>query len=349
MSIETVPYTDTASTGSSGDYTVLRESVGLRTVTGPLLRLRGEDRSAVLDRLLSKGSDYVEPETSREALALNADGTPLAIFVHLELDEECWLVPNTPLTAGELRKHLSHLEIPAGVTVEIDPGGWAATAVEGPVAWRVAAEFVDFDISGLVLHQIAEVTIEGAEHSYLAREGTTGEYGYLLLCSDPDAGERRMLSGVLGAGGQIVDSDAFARARAEAGMPQYSAGFLSLPIAEGDLSWLIDWNRIGEFIGSDHLIEPATGDSRLTAIIAPAGTNLTGAVEVLDNGSMIGEFVWIAPSVSPTEELAFAELQHPFGVPGLALTARCADGTEFAISTASLPRLVTRSALERIG
>lgn len=348
MSIVTAEYT-TEHQDSFSDYTALRESVGLRTVTGPLVRLRGDDRLAVLDALLSKGSDYVEPETTREALALNADGTPLAIFVHLELDEECWLVPTTPLTAAQLRRHLAGVDIPAGATVEIDPEGWTATAVEGPIAWQVAADFVDFDISGLVLHQVTEVTIDGADQSYLAREGTTGEYGYLLLSSHPTAGEQRMLSGVLAAGGQIVGSDALARARAEAGMPQYSAGFLSLPIAEGDLSWLIDWNRIGEFVGSDHLVAPALGDSRLTAVIAPPGTDLTGAVEVLDAGEVIGEFVWTAPSANPTEELAFAELQHPFGVPGLALTARCADGSEFAIRTATLPRLVTRSATERIG
>lgn len=348
MSIATVEYT-TQHQDSFSDYTALRESVGLRTVPGPLVRLQGEDRMAVLDALLSKGSDYVEPETTREALALNADGTPLAIFVHLELDDECWLIPTTALKADQLREHLSNVLIPAGTTVEIDPDGWAATAVEGPLAWQVAADFVDFDISGLVLHQVTEVTIEGAEHSYLAREGTTGEYGYLLLSSHPEAGEQRMLSGVLGAGGQIVGSDALARARAEAGMPQYSAGFLSLPIAEGDLSWLIDWNRIGAFVGSNRLVAPALGDSRLTAITAPPGTDLTGAVEVLDAGEVIGEFVWTAPSGNPTEELAFAELQHPFCVPGLALTARCADGTEFGISTATLPRLVTRSATERIG
>ncbi|MBP2403913.1 Aminomethyltransferase [Streptomyces netropsis] len=333
---------------ATDDYATLRTAVGAYRVTAPLVRLTGDDRLTFLDGFLAKSADYVEPDTVREVLALNADGTPFAILLHFEIGDESWLLPRTAATADELGAYLAQFE-PSGVTVEVSPEGWGATAFEGPTAWSVAAAFVDFDISGLTLHAVTESTdaAPGAT-AHLARVGSTGEYGYLLLSDAPQAVHEAVLAAVAEQGGAEVGTDALARMQAEAGMGLYDAGFGGLTVGRADVAWMIDWNRIGEFHGSDGLVAPTESDARLTALVAPVGSRFTPGTPLTAAGRQVGTVLHQAPAANPEEELVLTLLDAPFWVPGLELTAEDEAGDARPLRTATLPRVIARSLTSKI-
>ncbi|MGV9345467.1 aminomethyl transferase family protein [Streptomyces spiralis] len=332
------------------DYTTVRTTVGAYRITAPLVRVSGDERITLLDQFLAKSGEFVEPDTVREALALNADGTPFAILLHFEIGDDAWLLPRTQVTAEELRAYLEQLDVPEDVTVEVEPEGWGASAFEGPTAWSVAANFVDFDISGLTLHAVTESALpeEPAALAHLARVGTTGEYGYLLLTNAPDAAHEAVLAAVAEQGGAPVGPEGLARVQAEAGMAVYAAGFAGLTVGEADLAWMIDWNRIGEFHGSDDLEQPTTGTARLTALAAPAESRFAAGAKVTAAGEEVGTVLWQAPAANPEEELVLALLDAPFWVPGLELAAGDEQGAERPLRTVTLPRVIARSLTTRI-
>ncbi|MET8169234.1 aminomethyl transferase family protein [Streptomyces sp. NPDC005329] len=335
---------------ASDDYATVRTTIGAYRIDAPLVRVSGDERLSLLDQFLAKSGDFVEPDSVREVLALNADGTPFAILLHFEIGEDAWLLPRTGVSADELRGYLDGLDVPEGVEVDVEPQGWAATAFEGPTAWSVAARFVDFDISGLTLHAVTESALpdDPAALAHLARVGTTGEYGYLLISNAPEAAHRAVLAAVREEGGSPVGAEGLARVQAEAGMAVYAAGFAGLSVDESDLAWMIDWNRIGEFRGSDDLVRPTAETARLTALAAPADSRFTAGTQVTAGGREIGTVLWQAPSANPEEELVFALLDAPFWVSGLELAAQDEQAAERPLRTVTLPRVIARSLTTRI-
>jgi len=328
-------------------YKTLRTSVGLHTPTGPLVRITGDDRLEFLDTFLSRASDFVDPDTTRECLALTEDGLPLTIFLHIEREEESWLLPRTAIDAATLATYLGNLETDGDLSIEIAPEGWGAVAVEGPLSWQIAENLLDFDVAGLVLHAVTDVVVPGAPEgskAWLARVGTTGEYGYLLVSNVPDLARTYLLSRATELGGQAVDADALARVQAEAGMPYYAMGVCHLDVAGGDLAWLVDWQRIGEFQGSENLPTPVRDQRRLAAIALPTGNRPEAGQTVAAGDEEIGVVVYVTPSANPDEELAFALLDAPFWTPTLPLTVGAHDGT-----TVTLPRVVAASSLNKLG
>jgi glycine cleavage system aminomethyltransferase T len=332
------------------DYATVRTTVGAYRIDAPLIRLSGDERLSLLDQFLAKSADYVEPDTVREVLSLNTDGTPFAILLHFEIDEDSWLLPRTAVTADALRAYFEELDVPEGVEIDIEPEGWGATAFEGPTAWSVAAHFVDFDISGLTLHAVTQSALpdDPAALAHLARVGTTGEYGYLLLSNAPETAHASVLAAVEEQGGAPVGTEGLVRVQAEAGMAVYSAGFAGLTVNEADLSWMIDWNRVGEFRGSDDLVKPTTETARLTALAAPADSRFAAGTKVTAAGETVGTILWQAPSANPEEELVLALLDAPFFVPGLELAAADEESAERPLRTVTLPRVIARSLTTRI-
>ncbi|MCH0566838.1 MULTISPECIES: aminomethyl transferase family protein [unclassified Streptomyces] len=339
-----------ASRTQSDDYATVRTTVGSYRITAPFVRISGDERLSLLDRFLAKSAEFVEPDTVREVLALNEDGSPFAILLHFEIGDDSWLLPRTAVTAGELGAYLAQLDLPAGVEIDVEPEGWGATAFEGPTAWSVAAKFVDFDISGLTLHGVTESALsdDQAALAHLARVGTTGEYGYLLLTNAPETAHEAVLAAVAEQGGAPVGPEGLIRVQAEAGMGVFASGFAGLSVAEADLSWMVDWNRLGEFRGSDGLAGPTGETARLTALAAPADSRFAAGTEVTAAGRPVGRILWQAPSANPEEELVLALLDAPFWVPGLELAARDEQSAGRPLRTATLPRVIARSLTTRI-
>jgi aminomethyltransferase len=332
------------------DYTTVRTTAGVYPIAAPLIRITGDDRLTLLDQFLSKGSDFVEPETTRECLVLSDDGTPFVILLHLELSDESWLLPRTPVSQEALEQYVAGLDTSGDVVVEVAPAGWGAVAVEGPQAWAVAAEFVDFDISGVTLHAITSVELPGADGTpaYLARVGSTGEYGYLLLSPAPEQAHEAMLTAATAQGGGAVGAAGLARVQAEAGLAYYFQGLDGLSVNEADLAWMLGWDRVGEFRGSENLVKPTAESAKLSPLVAPAGSGIAVGATVTAGDVAVGTIVWRSPSANPDEELLFALLRSPFWVSGLELSGQVGDEAQ-PLRTVSLPRVIARSSHTRIG
>ncbi|KXO89955.1 hypothetical protein AXK56_07345 [Tsukamurella pulmonis] len=339
-------------------YRALRDGAGVyRRPDHGVVVLTGDDRLHVLDRVLSKGSDFTDPDTAREAVIVTADGAPLALVLHVELDDASVLLALTPLDAGALAARVREIATgtpDAGDTAVTEPA-LAGIAVEGPAAWRVAAEFLDFDVSGLVLGAVeraahAELPAAGFEPR-IVRTGTTGEYGYLLLVDAASADAVHELVHRLAAphGGAPVATDELWRAQAEVASPLYGTGFDGLSTAEADVSWLIDFARIGAFDGSDAIAAPPEPGRRLTPLLLGASARVRGgeAVTAGDAGDRVGTLVAASIPVDGNR-IAYAVIEDPFHAPGLALAVDGEAGS-LPAATVALPLLVTRSTTERIG
>lgn len=327
------------------DYQTLRSTAGVYVPSGPLVRVTGDDRLGFMDAFLSRSAEYVDIDTTRECLALDAEGRPFAIFLHLEREEESWLMPRTPLTAAGLSAYLEAF-VEGDVQVSVAPDGWGAVAIEGPTAWRVAAQLVDFDVAGLVLHSLVDVVVPGSDDgssAFLARVGTTGEYGYLLVSDAPEAARLFVVARTQEIGGAEVGTDALARVQAEAGMPYYAMGVRALGVNEADLSWLVDWHRLGEFHGSAGLEAPVKEQRKLAPLAAATGSVLAAGEAVHAQGTQVGTVVYQAPSANPEEELAFAVFDAPYWVPTLEMDA------SVPVTTVTLPRVLALSSVEKIG
>lgn len=339
-------------------YRALRDGVGVyRRPEHGTVAFTGDDRLHVLDRVLSKGSDFTDPDTAREAVIVTADGAPFALVLHVELDDTSLLIALTPLQPGALAARVR--EIAAGTPdagdTEITEPALAGIALEGPAAWRIAADFLDFDISGLVLGAVERVTHEGVPAAgfepRIARTGTTGEYGYLLVVDTESAEAVQALVAELAAphGGGAVQPDELWRAQAEVASPLYGTGFGGLSTAEADVSWLIDFARIGSFDGSDAIPALQEQGRRLTPIVIGASARVSDGAPVTagDAGDRVGTLVATSIPVNGNR-IAYAVVDDPFHAPGLSLRI---DGDHGSVpaDTVALPLLVTRSTTERIG
>ncbi|WP_058235078.1 hypothetical protein [Devriesea agamarum] len=361
---------------SQTDYQVIRQSTAVHPIETPLVRIVGDERLDFCDALLSRSSEFMDPDTTHECLALTSEGEPFAIFAHLELTDESWLLARTPVSADEVQDYLSDIPVPDGVIWEVSPSGWGAVAFQGPSAWKVAQTFLDFDIAGLPLHGITDISLpestlpESASpetsasgsalsapggctgdtdaRAHLVRISTTGEYGYVLLSNAPHSATAIVTERARQHGGDVVGIDGLARVEAEAGVPYYRMGVHGLNVNQLDLSWMVDWKRLGDFRGSQHLTPPTQNQAKLVPLVAATGTTLPEGTPVCAGEEGIGEIVYQSPSANPDEELFFAVVEAPFWVPGLDLTATGPDGDQGLI-TVSLPRVLSRSATEPMG
>jgi aminomethyltransferase len=333
-------------------YTRLRTTVGHYSASAGPVALTGLERGELLGRSLARDSEYVEPDTVRESLLLNADGTVGDAVTHLELDDASWLLPHSRtgldllLTATAEAAELSDIEITA-----MD-GTHTATAFEGPRAWRIAEQLIDFEISSLVLHGAAPVNLPGSSApAVLARIGSTGEYGYLLLAPVEAGAEQWVAEQAAALGGGPVGGAALARARMEVRHPQVPAQTDGLTVREAGLEWLVGWNREEEFHGSEALAELAGTEPvrSLITLIGTDGSTPAPGAEIRAAGTVIGRVHLVAPSVGTGTELALGLLDRPFDVPGLDLTTTAADGSSVQLRTAASPVVTPLSWTERLG
>ncbi|WP_265443689.1 hypothetical protein [Flexivirga meconopsidis] len=328
---------------AAADYDTVRSGSACYQPAGVLVRVTGADRLDYLDTVLSKSTEFVEPDQVREVLLLTDDAEPFAVVTHWELEDETWLLTQTPVAVADVEAFFA--QAADGVEIDVAPAGWGVVAVEGPASWKVAAHYLDFDISGLILHQSAPAEVDGVDGThYIARVGTTGEYGYVLLSDTFEQVRAHVLATTEGEGGRQVSATGLSRVQAEAGNPFYAAGFAGLDVSAADLAWLVDWQRIGEFRGSDALAAPTRDDRKITPVVVSNDAALEPGAEVRAGDTVVGSVAFEAPAGNPAERLAFVVVDAPFWVSGTELQAGDAE-----LQTVSIPRVVSRSTTERMG
>ncbi|NUR60186.1 MAG: hypothetical protein HOV87_16215 [Catenulispora sp.] len=356
---------ETDQTTVAQQYAHLRRTVGVYAPAAGLVSVTGLERGLVLGRILARESEYVEPNTARDSLILDPDGGVWDAVVHIELDDASWLVSQSRSDLADLvrtaAQDLDEVAVfdageageagEAGDALDPDAAGGAYTAVafEGPAAWRIAALLVDFEVSSLVLHGATAVELAAGGAGVLARIGSTGEFGYLLIAPRSAGAADWVLEQAAALGGGAVQAPALARVRAEARHPQIPAYSRGLTVREAGLEWLVGWNREDEFRGAAALAGLPDPEQGLIHLTAPSGTAPAVGTAVHAGGQVVGAVREVFATVDTADDLVLGLLAKPFDVPGLTLRGTGPDGAAVALRTVSAPVVVPLSWSERIG
>lgn len=338
--------TATTPTSPTADYRMLRTTVGVYERTDALLEIKGLERAELLARVLARDTQFAEPLTITDSLVLTDEGLPQNIVSHVELDESAWLLTSCGCLGELLRAEAAAL----GLTdIELNDlsGRYEAVAFEGPLAWQLAAELVDFEISGLVLGGVCETTTPTASvPALLARTGTTGEYGYLLLAPEGHGIRAWAEQKAVGLGGGPVGTTALERARLEVRHPRVPDRATGLSAREAGIHWLLTADREEPFRGSEALrAQPPA--QRGTVLLRPERP-LAEGTELFAGERRVGSVLLAAATPDGSRELAMGLLAQPFAVPGLELTAT-AGKERVVVRTVSSPVVVPVSWSRRIG
>jgi aminomethyltransferase len=324
-------------------YEALRGSVGAYRRGVRFVELTGAQRGELLSFALAKSSEYAQPGTALESLALNGDGQPID-FVMAVLEEdrtilisetEHGLLDQLPDLAAELG-----LDDVAATNLE----GWVAVAVEGPKSWRVVNDLIDSDIAGITLNQVRPSTLPDQTEGWLARVGVTAEFGYLWFGpADADAVLQLFLDRASEQGGGAATPAAVRRTAMEVNHPLFPEMYEGLTLREAGGEWVAGAGREDEFRGQPDEVGAVRTRGLVAVVAADADLPAVGtAVEA--GGVAVGTIFLAADRVGQPNGFGLALLDAPFDVPGLDLVA---DGV--GVRTVSRPAVDPLSWLETIG
>lgn len=324
---------------TSTDYTALRQAAGAYQRASHVYALRGAGREALLSQFIARPTEFVQPGSVIDSLVLDDSGHPVD-FVLAIMDEG-----RTLLLSEQERTELSQIAAFAhslgltDVTVEELPS-WGAVAVEGPRAWQVVQHLLDDDIAGLLLNEWRPIELVGAGEAFLARTGTTAEYGYLIVADVPAADIFTTLNDpLLDAGGSLVGQEGLLRARLEVNHPVLPDQFAGITVVEAGAGWMAGIDRTDAYRGATEFEAPTR-----RSIAVRSEHALVSGTTVEADGRVIGTIQVSAPAVDGETAYALALVDSPFDVPGLDLQADSAP-----VRTVSRPAVQPVSWIETIG
>lgn len=315
----------------AAEYRAIRDSAALfdHTALG-LTKLTG-DRHDLLQRVLARDLDYLEPERAMTSLVLDAAGTPIDLVTVYSFDD-CTLLESSWGCAEALREQLrAHVSAGSGdsVTIESLDGEWGVIGIEGPYAWGTIGRVVDPSLGTLPYETVIETEWRGFPLVF-TRCGLTGEYGYKLI------GQAATLAELWTE--LAVDATPAGQQALETAMTEVRQPVLYQEAADGrsvvtcGAQWLADLSKTG-FIGREALVAmlpdgPRTIGLAWTGDEAPAGS------EVSAGGSAIGSIHVCLFSPGLDQWLALATVAAGFAAAGLPLTVRAISGQVAATTLA---------------
>jgi len=336
--------------GTAADYQRLRTTIGVYRRSRGLIRLAGLERGELVRFLMARDTEYTEPLTCMDSLVLNEDGTPLDLVTLFEMDNESWLAADSLAgaeLAGLAEAATSDLEL-SDITVTDVSDTHEIVAFEGPESWRVAATLIDFDIAGLVLNAVTEVTLPGGEQALLARTGSTGEYGYVIVAERAADAHATVMEHAKEHGGGSVGEFALVRAQAEVRHPCLPSQAEGLAVREAGLEWLVGLTRTDGFRGGEALADAEDPSYGLVAAVAETDGLCRGDLVRTEQES-VGHVQVVLPNADTGDTLALLALARPFDVPGLVLIADGADEATVMLHTVSSPSVIPQSWTKGLG
>jgi glycine cleavage system aminomethyltransferase T len=336
---------------TTSGYHALRNTAGAYRRGTSILSVTGADRGALVSYVCAKRTEFAQPGTVTESIALTPDGRVDALILVIVEDERILLASDqvVRLDADAIAAALGLTQVAvADVTA-----GFTAASVEGPRSWRAVDELVDDDISSILLNELRVISVAGSAETtetaapgLLARVGTTAEYGYLILIEAPAAEIDALDVAVRLAeqvGGGEVNRESLLRAQAEVSHPLVPAQFEGLSIAEAGALWTLSADREDEFSGRS-VLDAGLPGRRLIAVTATASDAPEVGAAVFAGETQVGRIQVPLARAGQPNGFALALLDTPFHVPGLTLNVA---GTE--LLTVSRPAVDLISWAEPIG
>ncbi|MDR0416132.1 MAG: hypothetical protein LBH76_02225 [Propionibacteriaceae bacterium] len=325
-------------------YDAIRKTAAVYRRDARFAEVTGAQRGDLLSFALAKSTEYAQPGTAVESLALAASGQPIDYV--LAFFEEDRVVLASEAERGlldELADLVAELGL-ADVAVSALPN-MIAVAVEGPKSWTVVTDLVEDDLAGLTINQVRPSALpDGLGTGWLARVGKTAEYGYLWVGeADVDAVVNLMVDRAAAAGGGLTSPAALRRAAMEINNPLFPEMFEGLTLREAGGEWVAGAGREDEFRGQPESDEEPRARG-LVAIVAPGADLPSVGSAVEAGGTPVGTVFLAADRCGQPDGFGLALLDAPFDVPGLALAS-----AGVALRTVSRPAVDPMSWVEMIG
>lgn len=325
-------------------YEALRNSAGAYRRGATIYSVTGTERGAFVSFICAKRTEFAQPGTVVESIALDDDGGVLALIVVVVEDERILLVSDRAFVL-DVERVLADRPLDDVDIVEVT-AGFSAAAVEGPLSWKAIQILIEDEVSSVLLNEFRSARFPRSEASGLvARVGTTAEYGYLLLIEAPreDLDALAVATELAASvGGGLAPESSLRRAQAEVSHPIVPEQFEGLSLAEAGALWTLSSDREDDFRGrvvldSDH------PSRRVIAIRSTQGMPPTGTL-VHAGDVEIGHVQIALAQAGQAHGFGLAVLDAPFDVPGLTVRA---GGIE--IETVSRPAAALISWVEPIG
>ena len=319
------------------EYHAIRGSVALldHSALG-LTRLSGKDTQPLLQRVLARDIDYLEPERAMMALILEETGAPIDLVTVYSFDDHVLLESSW----GCAEATRSHLQRQATGEVEVTAvGDQAIIGLEGPLAWGVVGRVLDPSISALPYEGVVELDSDSATLIF-SRTGLTGEYGYKLIGpADVLAGLWSQFAEEATPAGQQALETAMIEVRQPLLHREISAG---RNVVTCGAQWLADPSK-SDFLGRDSLLEMLADTSApRTVALTWDGDAASPGAEVSAAGTAIGTIAVQVHSPGLGQQLGLATVSPELAAAGLPLSV-VADGEAVGAVSIAPPYVVPKS------
>lgn len=245
------------------------------------------------------------------------------LIVYRRADDRYLVVPNASnadTVAAALQERAANFD----VTVEDASETTALIAVQGPAAEAILLEIAATEsrqlITDLKYYAAVEVELAGLQ-VLLARTGYTGEDGFELFISNPQAVQLWRAVAAAGARHQLAPCGLAARdsLRLEAGMPLYGneLGLDTNPFEAG-LGGVVSLKKTENFVGRSVLepLKEATLERKLVGLQGGGRRSARAGYDVVVDGSVVGTVTSGLPSPTLGYPVAMAYVRTELAEPG---------------------------------
>jgi aminomethyltransferase len=243
------------STNAHDEVVATRTCAGLYDVTAlNLINVSGKDAASVLDQLVSIEISRLKPGSARLAAEVDEQGALVDDIMVIRDGEEAFRLSHG---GGKTKEHLACLA--EGKDVKIEPDlDVHILSLQGPKSLQILSPHAAPGLETLPYFQHISTTLFGIS-VIISRGGYSGELGYEVYCASKDA--VFLWDQILAAGkpfGAMAASwNALELTRIEGALM-----FFPFEMPEGDttpwevnMSWAIDLDKKGNYIGKDALLK----------------------------------------------------------------------------------------------
>lgn len=294
---------------SLDQYHALHDAAGFlrRTDRGRLL-LRGEDRKAYLQGLLSNDIAALTPGSGCYATLLTAQGRMISDMRVFDFPDHLLLDLEAAVTEA-VRAHLDMFVITEDVTVEDVTGTLAQVGLYGSRAGEVLAAVRAGGLEPLHVLPSADIGVDGVD---------------LIVASEA---EPALLDGLEAAGAVPVSAETAEVTRVEAGIPRFLVDMdtSTIPLEAGIEDRAISLTK-GCYVGQEVIIRVLhRGGGRVAKKLVRLAVDAPDAIRgdlVFAGDREVGRVTSAVDSPKLGKRLALAYVHRDFVDPGTALTVR---------------------------
>ncbi|MFM8191728.1 MAG: glycine cleavage system aminomethyltransferase GcvT [Candidatus Nanopelagicus sp.] len=256
-------------TGAIAEYTAVRERVGLFDVSHlGKISVTGVGALEYLNKMITNDLTKISAGQAQYTLLCNEDGGVVDdLIVYLNINEDLFLIPNAANTTAVCE--ILTQNAPSGVRVKNLHKDYAVLALQGADSAKVLSRLgvdASLEYMSFVNTKINNLPV------ILCRTGYTGEFGFEIIPSWPDAEQvwDQIVLVVKEFGGAICGLGARDLLRTEMGYPLHGHELsLSITPVEAGAGWAVGWSK-EQFRGKKVLTQQKEQGSklRLKAILA---------------------------------------------------------------------------------